>query len=791
MRSVLLIGLMAGVVAGCSVDSDTGSRTSAEDGKLIKALPLASTQAALAGRPIGAAPDKGGLIEIARTGTRKMGAATWHPVQLSEEHAFKAVVGGKMTIPLPDGRTLRMTTRRHVEHADGNWTWVGVQDGAAAGAEAIITFGQKAVFGTLPGANGKTLELATVGDKLWLVEADASQFLDPGDQALTASLAKRGRAVSAASSVQASAPASASAPATLSSTVDVVIGYTSTFASRLGGTSQAMTRLNFMVDVANQGFANTGLAGRLRLAKAVEVDYPDNTSNRSALFDLSGQNCTIRSTGEVTLPDASADCTPTTPSAALQPLLAARAQYGGDVVALVRNLEMPGSQSCGTAWMLGGGQTAIDSSDADFAFSVVNDTSGATFPSQGSTCRHETLVHEIGHNLGLQHNREVAQGSDDSNSDGVLLDPQEFGRFPYAFGYRTGSDAGSFYTIMAIRGSGLTGYRLFSNPRITACGGFACGVADVADNARALEQTMPIVASFRPSSMLSAGNWLLGDYNADGRTDIVWRNSVNGSNLLWLAGNSTTKQQLAAITDLAWSIVGIGDFDNDGRSDLVWRNSRTGANTMWRSANFDTRQTIAMETNQAWQVAGVGDFDGDGNSDLLWRNGRTGVNTIWKSANRNTRQAVAQVSNTAWQVAGVGDFDNDGKSDIFWRNDATGGNILWPAADSTRFVTSATGPDWRVAGVGDFNGDGRSDILWRHISTGSNVVWWSGSATTRNAITPVADLAWAVVGIGDFNNDGKDDVLWRNVSTGANMLWNSATTPVNLTAAGLNWIVGG
>jgi hypothetical protein len=35
-------------------------------------------------------------------------------------------------------------------------------------------------------------------------------------------------------------------------------------------------------------------------------------------------------------------------------------------------------------------------------------------------------------------------------------------------------------------------------------------------------------------------------------------------------------------------VVGTGDFDGDGKSDLLWRNSATGTNTIWRSANSAT-----------------------------------------------------------------------------------------------------------------------------------------------------------------------------------------------------------
>ena len=197
------------------------------------------------------------------------------------------------------------------------------------------------------------------------------------------------------------------------------------------------------------------------------------------------------------LPSGGVTCNPATRPAELQRLADAREQYGADLVALVRKLEYPENQSCGIGWLLGGGQTAFDSTSDDFAYSVISDSSGNTFPDSGATCRSETLVHELGHNMGLQHDQLTAQGSDDSNSDGNLLDPEEFGHHAYSFGYSTDASNGNFYTVMAVRRTGQTGYRIFSTPDIAGCSGLPCGVAGQNDDARSLRESLPTIAAFR------------------------------------------------------------------------------------------------------------------------------------------------------------------------------------------------------------------------------------------------------------------------------------------------------
>ena len=69
-------------------------------------------------------------------------------------------------------------------------------------------------------------------------------------------------------------------------------------------------------------------------------------------------------------------------------------------------------------------------------------------------------------------------------------------------------------------------------------------------------------------------------------------------------------------------IVGIGDFNGDGRDDILWRNGKATSPTGW------ARPTAASpaigqrftRSRSSWTIAGTGDFNGDGRDDILWRN---------------------------------------------------------------------------------------------------------------------------------------------------------------------------
>jgi hypothetical protein len=219
-----------------------------------------------------------------------------------------------------------------------------------------------------------------------------------------------------------------------------------------------------------------------------------------------------------------------------------------------------------------------------------------------------------------------------------------------------------------------------------------------------------------------------GDFTGNGWSDVVGRYSTG--NLYLYPGNGIS---LGARTTIgtSWNgmnaIIRMGDFNRDGREDLIARQAATGYLFLYRGTGSALSKPLRIGTswNSMRELTPIGDLNRDGYPDLLAVQSATGA--LYLYPGRGTSLGPRLSLGTGWnsldELAGVGDFNRDGAPDLIARQKATGELFLYPGRTSrfgprVRIGTSGWNNLRDLVGVGDFNRDGYPDLITVEKSTG-------------------------------------------------------------------------
>ena len=159
-------------------------------------------------------------------------------------------------------------------------------------------------------------------------------------------------------------------------------------------------------------------------------------------------------------------------------------------------------------------------------------------------------------------------------------------------------------------------------------------------------------------------NWRVvssGDFNGDSKPDLVWQHT-NGSIAAWLMdGLNLTGGALfkpSAPSNPSWRIVGSGDFNGDGKPDLVWQHTN-GSLAAWFMDGVNLTAGSLFNPSgpgdAKWRIVGVGDYNGDSKPDLVWQHADSSI-AIWFMDGVNQigggLTKPARSSDVGWKIVG-------------------------------------------------------------------------------------------------------------------------------------------
>ncbi|MEI7732036.1 MAG: LamG-like jellyroll fold domain-containing protein, partial [Verrucomicrobiota bacterium] len=257
-----------------------------------------------------------------------------------------------------------------------------------------------------------------------------------------------------------------------------------------------------------------------------------------------------------------------------------------------------------------------------------------------------------------------------------------------------------------------------------------------------------------PGLRYSSGAW--GDYDNDGRLDLILSGEASGNNITRIYhndGNGVFSDSGVSLPGLQQGAVAWADYDNDGKLDFVL--------TGYKSPNYVARiyrnngDGTFSDSNAG--LPGVktssvawGDYDNDGYLDLVL-NGTTNndpsgaITRIYHNNGNGTFSDInAGLTGSANGGCAWGDYDNDGRLDLALSGDTvtdTTGDpfLLYRNNGDNTFGFIETGLDASLndsltpdfAGWSDIDSDGRLDLV---INSYQSRVFHNNGATTL--ITP-------------------------------------------------------
>ncbi|MBI4905785.1 MAG: S-layer homology domain-containing protein [Acidobacteria bacterium] len=385
------------------------------------------------------------------------------------------------------------------------WVWHGKIEGMKYGQIVLVWTGADLVSASIHTDDGRFFRIRPTDEAHYLeqVEMVAAAAVDDAIRVTAEDLAKEEEKEFAVSGVRKTGFRGPVARSAATTQIDILVAYTERVRSLLG-TNGAIAKINQALADANAANANSNVQLFFNLAGTMVVAFDDSLGVQDALSKLHSQS------------DGYLDEVPLM-----------RNTLGADLASLWIDGPASGGGTVGVAYMM----TTLSTGFASHGYSVVEQNFGPA--------PRMTFAHEIGHNMGSEHDRANAAGQ---------------GITAYSYGLQQTTTPPSFSTVMAYDNcaGGCPRIPYWSNPLVNYQNiptGIAQSNPAAADNASSLNLAKDTVAAFRtstagcdylltPASVSVSSNAGGGSVTVTATTGCAWYSSTAADWLFIVSGSN-------------------------------------------------------------------------------------------------------------------------------------------------------------------------------------------------------------------------------------------------------------
>lgn len=281
------------------------------------------------------------------------------------------------------------------------------------------------------------------------------------------------------------------------------------------------------------------------------------------------------------------------------------------------------------------------------------------------------------------------------------------------------------------------------------------------------------------------------DVNGDGILDIIANGSYEDRFYVYIGnGNGTFQAGSSFSTGIGSASIGymnIGDFNGDGRIDVVTADRNSGILSMnFGNANGSFSDPTTYNTGGSFNTntpIAVGDINGDGHLDIAVGSGGSYISLFINNGSGSMSTIISAYSPNNGNFISLGDYNNDGIMDIMTSGGVGQTHLLAGNGNGTFRAAQNTGVNYTLNTIKplDINGDGILDIVGTEYATDRLIIALGNGDGTFGASRTVSTLDGpSSFGFGDINGDGVEEIIIGGNATYAGVqIFSQSTTTSN------------